>query len=186
MENTKKSSFRQAAVIGLKLLLICAIVAGVVSLVYSVTKDTYEKNLENTKNEAVSEIFGIKGLTREDLGDGVSAVHNAEGQLIGFSVEAKSGGFGGDVEVMVGYDALTGEVIGVRVIAHSETPGLGAKAAEDSFLSQYKDQSGEIVLGEDVDAISGATISSKAVTAAVNTATETLKAVLEAKGGAIK
>lgn len=185
MGNTKKSSFWQAASIGLKLLLICAIVAGVVSLVYSVTKDPYEKNLENTKNEAVSEIFGMQGLTREELGDGVSAVRDADGALVGFSVETKSGGFGGDVEVMVGYNALC-EIVGVRVIAHSETPGLGARVAEDSFLSQYQGQSGEVVLGEGVDAISGATISSKAVTEAVNTATETLKAVLTAKGGAIE
>ena len=185
MEHTKKSSFWQVASIGLKLLLICAIVAGVVSLVYGLTNDTYYENLEKTKNEAVGKIFGMENLTREELGDGVSAVFDAEGTLIGFSVETKSGGFGGDVELMVGYNAL-GEVVGVRVIAHSETPGLGAKAAEDFFLSQYEGQSGEVVLGEDVDAISGATISSKAVTDGVNAATETLKAVLAAKGGALQ
>ena len=182
MERTKKSSFWQTASIGLRLLLICAIVAGVVSLVYAVTEEPYEKNLEQTKNQAVEEIFGMKGLAREDLKDGVALVRDKDGNPVGFSVEAKAGGFGGDVEVMVGYNLL-GEIVGVNVIAHSETPGLGAKAAEDSFLGQYKGQSGEVVLGDGVDAISGATISSKAVTAAVNTATETLGAVLAEMGG---
>lgn len=182
MENTKRSSFWQAASIGLKLLLICAIVAGVVSLVYWVTEEPYEKNLEKTKNEAVSKIFGMENLVREDLKDGVALVRDANGTPVGFCVESKAGGFGGDVEIMVGYNML-GEVIGVNVIAHSETPGLGAKAAEDSFLKQYAGQTGKVTLGEGVDAISGATISSTAVTDAVNAATETLHAVLAEMGG---
>ncbi len=182
MEHTKKSSFWQTASIGLKLLLICAIVAGVVSLVYAVTEEPYEKNLEKTKNEAVGKIFGMDGLVREELEEGVALVLDADGNPVGYSVEAKAGGFGGDVEVMVGYNLL-GEVIGVNVIAHSETPGLGAKAAEDTFLKQYAGQTGKVTLGEGVDAISGATISSNAVTEAVNAATETLHAVLSEKGG---
>lgn len=182
MENTKQSSFRQAAVIGLKLLLICAIVAGVVSLVYAVTAEPYEKNLENTKNEAVSKIFGMENLVREDLGEGVALVRDANGNPVGFCVESKAGGFGGDVEVMVGYNVL-GEIVGVKVIAHSETPGLGAKATEDGFLKQYAGQTGKVMLGEGVDAISGATISSNAVTDAVNAATEKLHAVLTEMGG---
>ena len=182
MEHTKKSSFWQTAAIGLKLLLICAIVAGVVSLVYAVTKEPYEKNLENTKNEAVGKIFGMEGLSRQEIGDGVACVLDADGNAVGYCVEAKAGGFGGDVEVMVGY-SLSGEVIGVDVIAHAETPGVGSKAVEDSFLGQYKGQAGKVTLGEGVDAISGATISSNAVTDAVNAATEKLGAVLAEQGG---
>ena len=82
---------------------------------------------------------------------------------------------------MTGVD-INGKVTGVNILSHAETAGLGAKAAEDSFRNQFigliegitvsKGEGGE----NSIDAITGATITSKAVTQAVN-------AAIEAAGG---
>ena len=182
-QNTVWSSL----LIGAKLLLICAIVAGTVSLVFQLTKEKYAENLQKTKDEAVAAIFETEGLTSRELsvkdGTVVYAVYDANGGFFGYCVEVAGKGFGGDIGMMVGYDANR-EILGVRVVSHSETPGLGAKIKTDAwFLEQYAGKSGEVTLGEDVDAIVGATVSSKAVTAGINLATETLDRVLAENGG---
>ena len=180
MENQKRSLF-QTATVGLKLLLICALVAGVVSFVYSLTYKQYEINKQATKNAAIGEIFGLSELTCTVLAEGdateVYGVASADG-AVGYCVEVVVAGFGGDLELMVGYDAQ-GRILGVRVVAHSETPGLGENVKNDSFLSQFEGKDGEMTLGSDLDAISGATISSRAVTSGVNLATEALQDFLK-------
>lgn len=188
-QNSKKD-VTAALIIGLKLLLICAIVAGVVSLVFHVTKEQYEANLQKTKDEAVADIFGIEGLTTKELtAEGVKEivyeVYDATGSLIGYCVEVEGKGFGGSIGLMVGYNAAC-EITGVRVVSHSETPGLGAKIKEAGFLDQYKGNADEVTLGEEIDAIGGATISSRAVTDAVNRASASLQTVLSLNGGAIR
>ena len=102
-------------------------------------------------------------------------------------MESVSGGFGGDMTLMVGYDGAR-TILGVSIVSHSETPGLGARVkTEAGYLDQYVGKSGEVVLNKngvadgenDVDAISGATISSRAVLTGVNRATDALNAYLD-------
>ncbi len=186
MEQKKRSAVFSAAAVGAKLLLICALVAGIISFVYALTIDAYEKNLQNTKNQAIGSIFSLSSPVCEQISDDgasetVYKVYEGE-RFVGYCVEVKRGGFGGDVELMVGYTEA-GEVGGVSVVAHAETPGFGARITEAAFLDQYKGATGDVTLGEGIDAISGATISSKAVTDAVNLATASLQSTL-AKGGA--
>ena len=188
MEQTKSKGVWSALVIGLKLLLICAIIAGVVSFVYTLTHDKYEENKAATKAEAIGAIFGFtdqKPLTdvlAEEEGTVVYSVADPETkQIIGFCVEViEPSGYGGDMTMMVGYGA-DGLVCGVEIISHSETPGLGSKVEGEAFRVQFEGKA--TVDYSTVDAISGATYSSKAVTAGVNRAT---KALYEAmKGGAL-
>ena len=95
-------------------------------------------------------------------------------------------GYGGAVIIAVGIDT-TGTVTGVTVVEHSETPGLGANAANPSFTDQFVGQNSEltVVKGEggagSISAISGATITSTSVTASVNAALEYYNTYL--KGG---
>ena len=70
---------------------------------------------------------------------------------------------------MVGVSA-DGTVVGIKIVSHSETPGLGSRVDSDSFLGQYKGLGGVLTVGKDVDAITGSTNSSKAVTKGVNSA----------------
>ena len=62
MEKTKNNTFLNVAVIGLKLLLICAVIAGIVSFVYDLTLERYEANIQETKNKAIGQIFGKEGI----------------------------------------------------------------------------------------------------------------------------
>ena len=80
-------------------------------------------------------------------------------------------GFGGPIEVTVGVDTH-GTVTGLSVGGSSfaETAGLGAKAKEPAFTDQFVGKTAPLTLKVDVDAISGATITSRAVTDGVNTA----------------
>ncbi|MBT4363904.1 MAG: RnfABCDGE type electron transport complex subunit G [Desulfobacterales bacterium] len=93
------------------------------------------------------------------------------------------GGYGGDIGLMIGVDIDNGSVLGAAVTTHSETPGLGAKAKEDpSFVSQLKGLSIESPIlvtndGGKINAMSGATITSRAVCNAANDAGKIYKEI---------
>ena len=104
------------------------------------------------------------------------------GAAFGYAVEVAPTGFGGEITMMVGVSA-TGEVLGISIISHAETPGLGAVAAADndkgvSFREQFTGLISGITIGDgdnQVDALSGATISSQAIVDGVNAALECIK-----------
>ena len=181
MEKTKNNKALGIVVIGLKLLLICAIIAGIVSFVYDITLEKYEANIKETKEKAISQIFGKEGLACDEVAKGVYTVQE-NGVLIGYCVEAAGKGFGGDIQLMVGYDTEQ-KIKAVEIIGHSETPGVGDKVKNPNYLANYQEQSGELTLGTDVDKIAGASVSSRGVMAGVNAATKALEAYL-AQGGA--
>ncbi len=99
----------------------------------------------------------------------------ADGQVIGYVVKTSPAGYGGGVEVVTGI--VAGNITGVRVGKHQETPGLGAKSTLPEFYSQYDGKAADVVTvnktqssATEIQAISGATITSRAVTAGVNAA----------------
>ena len=188
MDKTKKQIHPawNALLIGIKLLIICAVVAAVVSGVNKLTAEKYQENLNEQKRLAIVEIFG-DGVTFEAINaapgtDGAVIYQIKSGNaLIGYCVEVASAGFGGDINLTVGYNADR-SIRGVSIVSMSETPGLGTKVNDAMYLNgQYVGKRGELVMGEGVDAVSGATVSSKAVLAGVNRATAALKVALEVK-----
>lgn len=105
--------------------------------------------------------------------------------VIGYVFSTATKSYGGDLSCMVGINCETNKITGVEITAISDTPGLGMKADSPDFLQQFIDRSGEIGVNKttstdtEIMAITGATITSKAVTNNVNTAFkayETLKA----------
>ena len=110
------------------------------------------------------------------LGDKQFTVHKAmaDGNTVGYAIETVASGFGGPINMMVGFTAA-GEICSTAVISHSETPGLGAKITDEGghFRSQFagKDPADYRLFvtkdGGDVDAITASTITSRAFTAAV-------------------
>jgi Na+-translocating ferredoxin:NAD+ oxidoreductase subunit G len=107
----------------------------------------------------------------------VAKVLDAEGNLIGLVIESYASGYGGDINIMTGIQADR-TLIGLVVLSNSETPGLGTKVAAESFTGRflsgipgvaYTIDSSETDLNT-VDAITGSTISSRAVMNAVNAA----------------
>ncbi len=104
-----------------------------------------------------------------------------KGETVGVAIKTKSGkGYSGDIWLMVGFNA-DGAIEDVFVIQHLETPGLGSKMSEPFFLDQFRGKHpGKVDLrvkkdGGSVDAISGATISSRAFSEAVLAAYETFE-----------
>ena len=90
----------------------------------------------------------------------------------GWVVMVTPTGFGGELEIAVGVDTA-GAVTGVSIIKMSETSGLGANAHRESFRSQFVGKSGSVALrkqGGEIDALTGATVTSTAVTRGVNAA----------------
>ncbi len=140
--------------------------------------------------EEIEDLASIIGTTDEDRL--VKKVFKSlkGGEVIGrvYSVESK--GYGGVISIAVGIDN-TGKTTGVKIVSHSETPGLGSKTQDEPFISQLvgiapkealtvvKVSSGK---KEAIDAVSGATISSKAVVKAVQEAID-LDNKLKEKGG---
>lgn len=109
-------------------------------------------------------------------------------ELIGYVFETESKGYGGTLKVMTGIDT-EGSITGVAILSHGETPGLGANATKESFTDQYRQSIPENGLSVtkgtagdgEIAAITGATITTDAVTDAVNAAVSLYHTV---KGGA--
>ena len=104
-------------------------------------------------------------------------VGKAGGEIVGYASTVTVSGFGGPIEVTVGVD-VNGTVTGLKVggSQFAETAGLGAKAKEPAFTDQFVGKSTPVTLKVDVDAISGATITSRAVTDGLNTAAAAIPA----------
>ena len=176
----RKSPVAEAAKIGAILLLICSLVAGVVSFVYALTADVYAENLAQVKREAISSLFGGEvesRLVEVELPAGVLELYEVpvEGAGMHYCVNLNTAGFGGDMNMMVAI-APDGTVFGVQIVSMSETPGLGTRVGESDFLSLFTGKGGQLTLGQDVDAIAGSTISSDAVLRGVNLALSTVAA----------
>ena len=112
-----------------------------------------------------SEDFVVEPYSGDDVN--VLSVHKAEN---GFVVETSVYGYAGDIIMMVGVNN-DGRVTGMVVRDMKETPGLGKNALTDHvFLSQFLNTSGEAEIGTNVDAITGATVTSLAVARSINSA----------------
>ena len=90
----------------------------------------------------------------------------------GYVVEVTPSGFGGNLDVMVGVDN-DGVCTGVSIVSHAETSGLGANATKEAWRAQFIGKSGTLAVtkdGGEIEALTGATITSRAVTSGVNSA----------------
>lgn len=112
--------------------------------------------------------------------DAYIATAAGQSEPAGYVITANAKGFNGPVNIMVGFDA-EGKITGVKLLEHSETPGLGTKVGEAKFTSQFLDKDTETYT--EVDAIAGATISSTAFKRALGVAVEAFNLM---KGGAVK
>lgn len=112
-----------------------------------------------------SKDFTEEAYTGEDTN--IRAVFKAEN---GYVIETATAGYAGEITMLIGV-SNDGAVTGLVVRDMSETIGLGANALNDhEFLAQFLNTSGEAAVGTNVDAISGATVTSKAITRCVNSA----------------
>ena len=164
------------------LLVITAVSGGVLGLVYGMTKDAIAE-VDQKKNEAaIQAVLPLEGeitykadtLTTEDGIFPCNLAFDANGNFQGAAVKTNEGGFGGKIDMMVGFLA-DGTIKGTSVLSHAETPGLGANMT-GKFKDQFVDKNpADYKLtvtkdGGDVDAITAATITSRAFSKAVDKA----------------
>ena len=160
--------------------------AVIVTFVYSKTKPAIEENAKREEIAAINELFGDSfdndPLTEKIVINKKSGKNlliyplRQRGNIYALAINTYSSkGFGGDIYLMTGF-YLDGEMAGYKVLAHKETPGLGSKISENKFADQFKNlKISENTLnlrknGGEIDAITSATISSKAVLDAVKRA----------------
>ena len=163
MKNSKNN-----IVPALVLVCICLVVTLALAGTYSVANPKIIENQKQAADEARMMVLPEgDSFTQYDgkLVDGVLECYMADNKA-GMAVTSEYKGFGGAVEVMVGIDA-EGKITGVTVTNHAETPGLGTKAMTVDYLKQYEGVSeataGHINDDANIDAITGATITSNAV-----------------------
>lgn len=164
------------------ILTVITLIAGIaLGFVYEITKDPIAKAQEAAKQEACREVFPdaetFEAVDPEN--DTVDEVYLAMkgSEELGYVITVTNKeGYGGDIQVSVGI-TNEGVVNGIAILTINETAGLGMNATDPAFYGQYAgkqttsfyvDKDGGT--GEEINAISGATITSRAVTEAVNTA----------------
>lgn len=160
---------------GWKLLLITAIATFALAFTQMVTEEPIKVQAEKANNEARAVVLeGTEEFVPLEISEetypNILEAHEGlvNGNTRGYTLKATNGGYGGQIVVIVGID-LEGTISGVRIAQHTETPGLGAKAQEPAFYEQYYGKSGSGNLAnDDIHAITGATVTSNAVTGAVN------------------
>ncbi|MDR2514455.1 MAG: RnfABCDGE type electron transport complex subunit G [Christensenellaceae bacterium] len=171
---------REIANITARLVLIMAVAAVLLGFTSSLTSAPIAAQEAANKTEMRKAV--LEGAAEfEDLNavsgqiQAVFRGKGAAGETLGYVFELSAAGFGGPISMSVGVRA--GQVSGVRIATHSETPGLGANAANQAFLSQFEGKSGVLRVikagspGEsEIMAITAATITSKAVAGGINEA----------------
>ena len=183
MNEAKKESMGMLIVV---LFLITFITALLLGFVNQVTAPQIAINNEKTRAAAMAEIIPDAEFVEAEVSEvpapdkdtpAIQNIYEAQlsGETVGYCMEVLPSGFGGTLTVVVGINA-DGTVAGAKVTSHAETPGLGAKSqADPTWIPQFagKPADGSLAVtkdGGDIVPITGATITSRAVTKAVNTA----------------
>ena len=169
------------------LLAICIIIPLALSLTNKITKDKIAELDEKNSRETMADLIEADNFTECEFGENEFNYYTAvkDGNIIGYIFKTAEKGYGGDVSVMTAVNT-DGTVKSVAILdVSNETPGLGQNAAKESFYSQYADKKSGISLGKngaesdknEVNAVTGATITSTAVNKAVNTALKQFESV---------
>jgi len=165
------------------LLFLTILSGGSLAKIHDVTKGEIEsQELKFVKGPAILEIF--KGAANDPINDRFKIADGKTersffiGQIDGradyVAFESTGTGFGGAIGVMVGVNVTDDQILGVGVTTHEETAGIGSKAKDDpAFVSQFRGQPIKGIFkvkadGGKVDAMSGATVTSRGVSAALN------------------
>lgn len=193
---------KQIFKIGFILLLISAIAAFALGFTNEVTKDRIAEQRflanEQAKKDVLPDAASFVDITGEDLEAIVSQFEpiieayiglDASGSPIGYVFKSTPNGFSGAVEVVTGVN-IDEVVTGLRVGSHNETPGLGAKSKDAQFYDQFTGKSSTSQIGvsktaasgNDIQAITGATISSVAISNGANASIDAFNWILENGG----
>jgi len=184
----------------LLLTILCLIVTLLLAATHEITKDPIARQQQEAALMQKQEIFPdgkeftnialseaqIEQMDAKDIStDEISTAKNADGKVIGYVFVTSSRGYAGNVVATTGIDTQ-GKVLMITTTAADETPGLGKRVEEKGFRAQFSNLDTKVLTsvsaGSDthkIDSISGATISSRAASSAVNKAMGAYSYLLE-------
>ncbi len=186
--------------LGLKLLIITAVAGFILGFTNYLTEQPIIEQRIQADMEARLAVLPsaeeFEEMQIEDIADEKAEIielytgTDAANKIVGYTFKVLTKGFGGDMEVIVGISS-DGQVDGIRIGNHSETPGLGANASDEKFTEQFvgKSVDGPIEVRKtgslnenEVQALTGATITSECVSDAVNLAIDYYNETLIGRG----
>ncbi len=153
---------KQILYLGVFLALVAAIAGLALSYTYVATAPRIAKEAEIKLNAALKEVFPAADNYKKISEEIFEA--QKQGKKIGLVSKVAPSGYGGAIQMLVGVD-LDKKVTGVKILSLVETPGLGTNAANPDFLKQFlgKSPQDQLKAKEDIDALTGATITTQAV-----------------------
>jgi len=169
--------------LGFILMVFCVISAAALSLVYLLTKPTIDlyskRTFENSLREVIPTADSFREINRVGM---VFYQGMVSGTVTGAAFSLAPQGYSGKIEMLIGVD-LNGKVSGIKILNQRETPGLGANVIKSNFLKQFIQKSllDPIEPKKDIDAITGATITTRAVCRGVKSALDNYQMVRDKK-----
>ena len=159
-----KKTFLPAVVLGV----ICLICAAALALTDLLTAEKIAAVERERYLASAAAVLPAGTVLEELVGEDVQGFvgKDVNGAVVGYAIKTVARGYGGDVGCVVGFDA-DGKIIGLSVSAPDETPGLGSNVQKKSFTDRFIGMNTAPALGENVDGVTGATYSSRAVADAV-------------------
>jgi Na+-translocating ferredoxin:NAD+ oxidoreductase subunit G len=160
--------------LGATLGLFCVISAGLLAYVFLLTVPRIEANAKATFESSLREVLPgavtFKAVTEPEAKSRIYEGY-AEEKLIGLAVKLAPRGYAGEIDMLVGVDPDL-RVKGMKILNQRETPGLGANILKPKFIEQFigKGMKNPLEPKKDIDAITGATISTRAVSEGVKMA----------------
>lgn len=170
---------------------VCVISSVILVFVYNYSIPKIEINIKEETKKAIETIFPDLDKVENVEGDKIFSVMDASGNLLGYAFLAESSGYQGTIKLVAGMDEGLSSLKGIEVLESQETPGLGDEIKSDKFRGQFKGLEAtsaiEYVKNQkpskpcQIEAITGATISSRAVVNALNSAIAEVRQVLKDK-----
>ncbi len=172
-------------------LTVVAVASGtVLALVYLVSYPGIQANMLEEQRKSIFQVVPNTKEYVEREKDGVTyfECRNESGEIIGIALPAQGNGYQGVIKLMIGLTPDLSKITGISILEQLETPGLGGRIAEEEFQNQFQGIKTEPALGyvkniqpekeTDIQAVTGATISSRSVVAIINLNIQRLKAGL--------
>lgn len=176
----KKESIKLAGILCIITLVAALILAGVNKITAPQIELASRAASENAMKKILPEAESFENID-ENIYKGIK-----DAAVVGYCVEVSVSGYGGNIDMMVALGS-DDKVKGIEILSHSETPGLGAKSTSDSFKNQFEDKNPNLTIvktktdsPDEAQAITGATVTSKAVARGIAESYEMLNAI---KGG---
>ena len=157
--------------------------------VYNYAAPRIEKNKQDERNAALKKVIPAAKCFEAFSKDGIELYKGLDlsGRVVGYAFQAAGNGYAGTIELMAGIDADLENLTGIEIISSIETPGLGDKIRRADFRDQFKGLSvlpeiiytkEKLTAPNEIQAITGATISSRSIVAILNARIEEIRKAL--------